>query len=66
MSTMKRELELRSDNLEDPLLLLNSATRALRLSEISRADLITLLQQCEYLRIDILGSWHRLPTEIRP
>ena len=50
MSTMKREHELRSVNLEDPLLLLNSVMHALPLSEISRGDLIMMLQQLEYLK----------------
>jgi len=56
MSTMKRELELRSDSYEDPLLLLNSATLALRSSEISKGDLGTMLLQCESLRTAILAK----------
>ena len=50
---MKREHASRSDSYEDPLLLLNSAMRALHLSEISRVDLNQALRLCESLKIDI-------------
>ena len=56
MSTMKREHELHLGNYEDPQLLLNSAMHALHLSEISRGDLITTLQQLEYLKTVTLGK----------
>ena len=60
MSIMKRELELRSDSLEDPLLLLNSAMRALHLSEINRQDLMTIIQLCEYLKTDTVEKLESL------
>ena len=64
MSTMKREHELRSGNLEDPLLLLSSVMRALPLSEISRGDLIIMLQQLEYLKTATLEKLASAPRWI--
>ena len=66
MSTMKRVLELRSDSSGDLLQLLNSATHVLRSNEINRVDLNEAVRLLESLGIDILASWYRWRTRLRP